>query len=63
MRQTELAAIVIEQSTTDQVFQAADLVGDRWLRAPDFSAGGCKSSCIDDGDERSEQGDVEILVQ
>ena len=63
MGQAELAAIVFEQSAAGQVFQPADLMGDRRLGAADLPAGGGKSSGIDDRDERPQQGDIEILVQ
>jgi hypothetical protein len=63
MSQTELAAILIEQGAADRVFQAPDLMRNRRLGTAHLSAGGRKSSRIDDRDERSEQRDIEILVQ
>jgi hypothetical protein len=63
MCQAELAAVVVEQGAADQVFQPADLVGDRRLGTSDLPAGRRESAGIDDRDERSEQRDIEILVQ
>jgi hypothetical protein len=63
MCQTELAAIVIEQRAADRILQALDLMRNRRLGTAYLSASGCKSSRIDDRDERSEQCDIEILVQ
>ena len=63
MGQAELAAVVFEQGAAGQVFQPADLMGDRRLGAADLPARRGKSPGIDDRDERPEQGDIEILVQ
>jgi hypothetical protein len=63
MSQAELAAILIEQGAADRVFQAPDLMRNRRLGTAHLPAGGRKSSRIDDRDERSEQRDIEIMVQ
>ncbi len=54
MREAQLAAVVVEERSANQVFQTFYLMRDGRLRPSYASARGCKASGINDGNERSE---------